>query len=293
MTKQILDYSASLLSGAAIKKAGFAGSIRYLKKKSGKSSVAVATTSEVKDHLANGLQLSFVYEDLDIYRPLLGYNAGVTDGNWALQQARALGVEPRCIYFAVDFVATQAQQAAIMNYLTGAIDAIGNSRVGVYGFQLTIKTAQAQGKGKWYWQCGSRSSVLPGVHLYQHNNDNTIVSGMTCDVNDILIDDYGQLGGEVDMTPQECLDQLHQVVYNERTVSLVDGEQRNIVDYLRQIEAVVSGQTQTIAGLQAAVNVLANAVASNKDITVDEIEQAVTKAIKDNVVTVEINAKSV
>jgi hypothetical protein len=80
--------------------------------------------------------------------------------------------------------------AAVMACLDGARTVLGPA-TGIYGFPEVIAAARAGGHAEYFWQCGRRSDVGPGVHLYQRNNEQRQVDGITCDVNDVLIADWG------------------------------------------------------------------------------------------------------
>lgn len=186
---QGLDYSAARLSGSAIRQAGYDFVIRYVGTPGRTKNIA---GFEYADLVANGVAVALVYED-GAQDALGGFAAGQASARAARADADSIGFPAnRPIYFAVDWVATAGQMPAVMAYLDGAGDVLGIGQVGVYGFQLTIRTAMDGGHARWLWQCGALDALVPGCHLYQHNNDNTTVSGITCDVNDALAPDFGQ-----------------------------------------------------------------------------------------------------
>jgi Rv2525c-like, glycoside hydrolase-like domain len=127
-------------------------------------------------------------------RALAGHAAGAADARAALSQAQACGMPPgRPIYFAVDFDATEAQQAAIHAYLDGAASVLGRDRVGLYGGYYVIKRAFDAEKIAWGWQTYAWS----GGHwdgraqLQQYSNDRRI-NGVGLDYDRATKIDYGQ-----------------------------------------------------------------------------------------------------
>jgi hypothetical protein len=184
-----LDYSAARLAGGAIRSAGYDFVIRYVGTPGRTKNIA---PFEYADLLAAGVAVALVYENV-AEDALGGFAAGQGAARAARADADSIGFPAnRPIYFAVDWVATAPQMPAVMAYLDGAASVLGVENVGVYGFQLTIRMAMDGGHAHWFWQCGAISALVPGTHLYQHNNDNTTVSGITCDVNDALAPDFGQ-----------------------------------------------------------------------------------------------------
>jgi hypothetical protein len=240
-----LDYSSGRPSAAAIQAADYDAVIRYVGTPGRTKNI---TAAEYQDFVANGVPVALVYEDV-AQDALGGCAAGQASAQAARADADNIGFPAgRPIYFAVDWVATASQMPAIMAYLDGAADVLGVDCVGVYGFQLTIQTAMNNCHARWFWQCGARSALVPGTHLYQHNNDNTVVAGITCDVNDILQDDFGQYPtpSEDDMTPEQdvLLRDIHEQLCGNGSRSpgaypgwgTWDGTGRNltVVDLLRE-----------------------------------------------------------
>ena len=188
---QALDYSSGRLTAAQIKAAGFVGALRYLRKKT-ESTVIVLNSVEMADFRDHGLSLALIYEDGDARWMLGGRATGIDRAEWALQQAAAVGIaEPRCIYLAADHHATESEVAVIMACLDGARTVLGPA-TGIYGFAEVISAAMAGRHADWFWQTGRRSDLVAGAHLYQHNNDQQNVDGITCDINDVLKPDWGQ-----------------------------------------------------------------------------------------------------
>lgn len=198
---QILDYSAGYPGAANIQLRGFAGGNRYLPKE-GASSVRPLTRAEVLDYQAHHLELAFVYQHVSKSRVLQGRAAGRHDAEWALARARDCGVEPRCVYFAVDFDTISLEQwAAVREYMLGAAEVLGVGRVGTYGEYDLLDYLFARGSITWGWQTYAWSTGHnkdnqprhPRAHLFQRAGQVT-VGGISCDVNDVLATngDYGQ-----------------------------------------------------------------------------------------------------
>jgi Domain of unknown function (DUF1906) len=198
----ILDYSAGYPGALAVKRAGHIGVIRYLRKE-GSSGVRPITKGEYDDMDRNGLLVALVYQHVSRSRPLGGYAAGGHDARWALARSRELGVDPRCIYFAVDFDTATSQWPIIGEYMRGCGDAIGRGRVGAYGEYSLLGDLFRRGVITWGWQtyAWSAGHNLPGqsrhptAHLFQRLGQVT-VGGIKCDVNDVLKSDFGQVNGD-------------------------------------------------------------------------------------------------
>lgn len=195
---KILDYSAGYPGAYEIKRAGYSGVIRYLKKE-GSSLVKPIVKTEYDDMLAHGLDVAFVYQHLRKSRVTEGFTAGVHDAVWAFQQAESVGANPRAIYFAVDFDASFTQYEAIANYMLGAAQVIGHNRVGVYGKYNLISYLFNRDLITWGWQTYAwstghnqhPSTYNPRAHLFQQLSQ-VVINGISCDVNDVLRADYGQ-----------------------------------------------------------------------------------------------------
>lgn len=286
-----LDYSDARLPGAAIRAAGYDFVIRYVGTPGRAKNII---TAEYQDLIAAGVAVALVYENV-AEDALGGFAAGQASARAARSDADSIGFPAaRPIYFAVDWVATSPQMPAVMAYLDGAANVLGVERVGAYGFQLTIQTAMNNGHAKWFWQCGARSALVPGTHLYQHNNDNTTVSGITCDVNDALAIDFGQCPNQLedDMTPEQdvLLRDVHEQLcgngnrepgpYNGWPTD--DGRALTLVDLGRDSRRELAALTGKVDGLTAALAQLAGAPGGALDLAaVTKAAEAGTKAALD------------
>ncbi|HEU5475828.1 MAG TPA: glycoside hydrolase domain-containing protein [Actinophytocola sp.] len=219
---QILDYSAGYPGAENVRRMGFAGVIRYLRKE-GSSRVRPLTAAEVADMRARGLGIALVYQHVSTSRVSQGRAAGRHDANWALSQARAVGIEPRAIYFAVDY---DAGPGTVVEYFRGACDVLGVGRVGGYGGFRVVGHLFDLGLIRWGWQTVAWSAGRREgrAHLFQRLGQISC-GGIRCDVNDVLKADYGQTSGpgsdeEDDMPYSEK--QLEDVVYRAVHNLLID-----------------------------------------------------------------------
>lgn len=209
---RVLDYSAGYPGAAAIKKAGFVGAARYIGLP---GYTKCATKAELDDFTAHGLGMALVFEHFATdWRG--GYQAGRANMRRALDHAYAIGwkADGRPIYMAVDQdVVTPGEFDAAMEYLDGAGDAHqGPGSTGPYG-EHDVCARSAVAGFAWQWQCRAWSGVptpklFGGRRLYQHygNPDggpNPVVGGVECDVNDALVDDWGQHNAEDQMQSDE------------------------------------------------------------------------------------------
>lgn len=198
--KQILDYSAGYPGAPAVKNAGYAGVIRYLRKE-GNSGVKPITSGEYQDMKNRGLDVAFVYQHVSKSRVTQGAVAGIHDAKWALDRlAEVTGGDIAPIYFAVDYDAPRKDWIYIAEYMVGAASVLGKHRVGTYGKWalldfLFANDVMTYGWQTYAWSTGHNkdpNTYHPRAHLFQRLAQVT-VGGIACDVNDVLKEDYGQL----------------------------------------------------------------------------------------------------
>ncbi|WP_166462951.1 glycoside hydrolase domain-containing protein [Amycolatopsis acidicola] len=170
------DYSAGKLTGTALRAAGFTGVVRYIDDPENWRTKHT-NNAEYASLVGAGLAVVLVMEvgtsDADG-----GYNQGVAYAKRALSGANALGYSGP-IFFAND--RTTVNVSLWRSYLDGAASVLGIGRVGAYGFKDAVNAAI--GHASYFWQAGRQADVQSHVHLYQWNNGNTSVSGITCDIN--------------------------------------------------------------------------------------------------------------
>ena len=193
MTK-LLDFSWARPGAAAIKKAGYAGVLRYVSSTTGKN----LSSSELRDYQDNGLYVGIVFED-GARNALMGFEQGIIDAKKALSLCNSLGFVNMPIYFAVDFDTTPEQQTEIDQYFKGINSIIGVSRTGAYGSYYIMLRCKASGFVSWFWQtlAWSGGQVADFIHIYQNGQS---AFGGGADVDEAKQDNWGQYIPEA--TPQ-------------------------------------------------------------------------------------------
>ncbi|SRR6266496_2597925 len=175
-----LDYSAARLSGNTIKAAGYSGAIRYIDSPPNLGTKHT-NLAEYQSHKAAGLDVLLVMQTTTTASDG-GYLAGQEHARRALAGAQYLGyIGP--IFFTNDRT-TVPDAGAWRGYLDGAASVLSVSRVGAYGFRNAVDLAL--GHASYFWQSGRRSDVAGHVHVWQDNNVQVQVGGITCDRNLIL-----------------------------------------------------------------------------------------------------------
>lgn len=197
-----VDYSWARPGGKLLKSVGKSFAVRYLYPdgQGGKG----LDPSELADLQANGIEVPVVYESY-AGRAKEGRAAGQADAKVAQAQLAPLGLPTGMpIYFAVDFDATEGDQAGIDEYMRGAGDVLGADRVGVYGGFYVVKRCAGNGSAKWLWQtyAWSGGQWFDGNHLEQYLNGQNINGAV--DLCRAVKDNYGQpskFGGATPVTP--------------------------------------------------------------------------------------------
>lgn len=188
-----VDYAAGPADYKALKAAGKKFVCRYLAPLDHQNSWKVLRGGEARMLKGSGLHIVTVWESWPD-RALDGRPAGITDAKAAMSQLADLGAPKDApVYFAVDFDASEAQQAAINRYLNGAAHILGKDRVGVYGGFYVVKRALEAGVCKYGWQtyAWSGGQWHPGAHLQQYQND-VKLAGVDCDLDRAMDADFGQ-----------------------------------------------------------------------------------------------------
>lgn len=262
---QILDYSAGYPGGSAVHDAGYAGVIRYLRKE-GASRVKPLTAGEVVDMRAHDRLIAVVYQHVSKSRVTEGRAAGQHDARWALEQAHVVGIDPRCVYFAVDF---DAVPATVAEYFRGTADVLGVGRNGAYGSYKVLEYLFDRGIITYGWQTvawsGGRREAR--AHLYQRLGQ-VPVGGVSCDVNDVLKTDFGQdYLPEDDMLPDER-EVLFEAV--KRLRSIHTNGFNDVGDAARSMQGDLTWfQEQSAVALAPIESMLATLVASLQDDVTD------------------------
>ena len=172
-----LDYSAAKLTAQQVLGAGHSGVIRYIDspERLGKKHTSRA---EYADFVRNKVPVLLVFE-VNINDADGGWNQGVAYAKRAKAGADYLGYSGP-IFFCNDKTGV-SDPAAWRAYLDGAASILGKNRIGAYGFYNAMDTAL--GHATYFWQSGRRSDVRPHVHIWQDNNVQVTVAGITCDRN--------------------------------------------------------------------------------------------------------------
>lgn len=192
---QVLDYSAGLIDGQAIKNAGYGGAVRYIGFPDRRK---CTTKSEFDRFTAAGIGMALVFENNTTdWRG--GFAQGAASGRLARNHANAISFSAdRPIYMAIDQDVTGIDFNLAMQYLHGASTTLGGAyATGVYGEADVIDRARAyrvDGKSvcSFFWQTAAWShGRKTTANLFQHVGV-VYVGGIACDINDVLTDDWGQ-----------------------------------------------------------------------------------------------------
>lgn len=202
------------IDAAQWRAAGYGGALRYLRKRTA-SGVAVLVTSEVQDFAREGFPFAAIYEDGAAGWMLGGAAAGRDRALWALRQARAVGFEPRCIYFADDGPrSSEADIGAVLACLMAARSALasggtldgtrepaatyGPDVAGIYAFRAVMQRVANANLTRYRWLTGSKPTAVTvadlGLSAYQRNYGGPYaVAGVSVDASDTFTTDWGQL----------------------------------------------------------------------------------------------------
>lgn len=284
-----LDYSAGRPTGAAVRAAGHVGVIRYAGTQGRPKNI---TKAEYQDMDRNGVGVALIFEDL-AGDALKGWGRGVDAARAIAADAASIGFPTsRPLYFAVDQDIT-TQMDAVKAYFGGIASVLGSRPIGVYGEADVLDAVIGSGLAEYGWQTAawSKGRRTNKARLFQRIGS-VVVGGIACDVNDILAADWGQHNAQGDdMTPQEFLD---------TKVTWWDGHAVPMKDIMAEVFIAARGlngrpafddqkatvQLPPVAGIDAKVAGLSAAVAalsSQPDLTVDQVRQIVTDAVKQNI----------
>lgn len=188
-----LDYAFKPHPGiAALKAYGAEWAGRYV------SSLPVNDTngknlipSECKELLAAGIRIIlFVEEGAEAMKG--GRAAGVAHAQHAVAVAKALGMDGIPFYYAADWDATPADQAAINDYMDGAISVHGPARAGIYGGYYVVKRVLDAGKAAFSCQTRAWSGGQWDHRANIRQGPGVSVGGARCDADESQTPDYGQ-----------------------------------------------------------------------------------------------------
>lgn len=266
-----LDYSAAKLDGDVIKRAGYTGVIRYIDSPAnlGRKHTDL---EEYRSHKAAGLSVLLVMQTTttasDGGRP-----TGVDHAQRALAGAKYLGYAGP-IFFTNDRTIVP-NAGAWRAYLDGAASVLGKARTGAYGFRNAMDLAV--GHATYFWQAGRRSDVAAHTHIWQDNNTQVTVGGITCDRNLILKPITPQ---ETDM---EYTDPWDDEKLNALGPAKLGWALKNIKDNVKATRSMVDTVEPKLAAIQASVA----AIAKDPDIDPAELARVVDAAVKAHTPTVE------
>lgn len=183
-----IDYAWSHPDPASIAAGGYVFACRYLSRDPSKN----LTRAEADVLAAHGIWVvaNWEYGAQDMLR---GYAGGVADAQLAHQQATDAGMPPgRPIYFSADWDVTPAQEPTVLAYLSGADSVLGWSDVGEYGGYYPLKTALDAGATIWAWQSLAWSGGQWDTRATIRQTGTATVGGVQVDVNEAMVDDFGQ-----------------------------------------------------------------------------------------------------
>lgn len=292
MTAAGVDYSSGHPGGAALKAADKVFAARYVSHTPAKN----ITAAEAADLAAHGVSTVLVWETT-ANRALAGRGAGIADAHDALTQATAAGMPAgRPLYFAVDWDATEAQQAQISAYFDGAASVLGVARVGIYGGYWPVKRALDGKHASFAWQTRAWSGTNwdPRAHIRQTGTQK--INGVSCDINTAYVTDYGQwMPGQAPITEDDMpsAEDIAKAVWASPFLSPADpkGPTRSAATFLRYgdshtVQILNAVKAQGAATATAVVQALTPLIGS--DVDTAEVVAAVESAIASAVVHVEI-----
>lgn len=216
MVMQVVDYSAGFPGAQRLKDAGLFGAVRYIGFPGRQKCTTVA---ELRDFTNANIGMALVFENNTTdWRG--GFTTGQASGRTARDHANAIGFPAdRPIYMAVDQdVVATGEFGTMIEYLRGAGTSLGGAYLtGVYGEADVIDRARDAGVAAWFWQTVAWSrGRRTAAHLFQHVGTVT-VNGVVCDLNDVLVDDWGQhLGGSMALTDDDISRLIGRLWYGDR-----------------------------------------------------------------------------
>lgn len=199
-----VDYSAADIDPQTLRNAGYTFAMRYLWFPGQQH--ATLNKGWLDRARAAGLKVGPIWETY-ANRALGGFAAGAADAVAADAEVKAAGAPGAVIYFAVDFDATEGQQAAINSYFDGAASVVGKGRVAGYGGYWVIKRLFDAGRISYGWQAVAWSGGNKDSRISMFQRLGTpVVAGVACDINEL----YKPAGliGEDDMSWTEPLPEL-------------------------------------------------------------------------------------
>ena len=121
-----------------------------------------------------------------------GRAVGVAHAEHAVAVARALGMDGIPFYYAADWDATPADQAAINAYMDGVISVHGLTRAGIYGGYYVVQRVLDAGKAAFSCQTRAWSGGRWDHRANIRQGPTVTVGGASCDADESQTPDYGQ-----------------------------------------------------------------------------------------------------
>lgn len=281
-----LDYSAGHPAAATVLADGYVGVVRYIGFDPAQRPKCI-TAAEYADMDRGGVGVALVYEN-QAGDALGGRSAGHTAAGRARQWADRIGFPAgRPIYFACDTdVVTEAQFAAVLDYLRGAADVLGGpALVGVYGEYDVIERAAGAGVAAWFWQtmAWSGGRVSSRIHLRQIVGS-VDVGGIVCDVNEIRQPDWGQHNTTREDPLAASADDIlaevrytRDVLYNLTRAQTPDGKPDP--GHAEQAVTVANGRLTAIAGAVAKIGAQIGVLTDDEAKILGALDAATTRIL--------------
>ena len=199
----VVDYSAGVPSGAAVKAAGHMGAVRYVSQRRPGATWMLGkpvTIEETRDFAASGLATASVYQfgRAETADWIAGAAGAAKHAPQAIQLHRAAGgPNGRPIYVAIDDNPTRDQYVnQIRPYLQAfqlALSAAG-LKTGVYGNYNVIQWCIEDRIGTFFWQhdWGSQGRLHPRANIHQKAKYVGTIQGVQVDINNVYTADWGQ-----------------------------------------------------------------------------------------------------
>lgn len=198
-----VDNTAGITDVAAMKAAGYSAVFRYLSNTPSKNLIMPSAPydTELRRYLDNGVAVVMNWEATGqlttTNHPGDPFGQAVEDATRAQDQAMKMGHPDAPIYFSIDYDCQD--WTALTTYFQGVASVIPVARIGVYGGYFVVDYCHVNGLATFLWQTLAWSTVngtaytrYPGAHVIQRVGEVT-VAGVACDVDEVLVDDFGQL----------------------------------------------------------------------------------------------------
>lgn len=191
----------------AMRAYGVSGVVRYL---SYLPNGKVIDRAEYQDLVNAGFDVAFVWEYNADDFSRTSFNA-TSAAREALRQLNVIGApDDTVIYYGLDWDVQANQWGTCLAKLRQVTAVHGASRTGIYGPYDALEWAHRDGVATWFWQAGmstawsygrNRNAWPGGLHLRQVRTVD--LAGADVDVNTIHQLNYGQVGGDMPLSPDD------------------------------------------------------------------------------------------